>query len=502
MRSVLLAVHEDVQASFLRVLETARPESRLILATSPEQARDCFRTWQSELVIADVRLSLGGMLDFVGWLQQQHPDTQIIALCELDSFERVQRILRPDSADYLIQPFAPAALAQLLDSIQERSQALAESGLSIRPVIDRASGADEPGRVAALLEKLAAGTADEACRQSLSSLFPAPQGCALLLSCLDKASLYASYDILQTYLGGSSGVLCGVDEAHLQILALVWLAPHRHTEWLRQQLTAASAHLRYASGASICVGVSLPHEDLIAQGQRAFEQAAAALAYRFYAEEGCIVLYEDNALALRQDLPALEPWAKTLEKALSEGNGSAAQAALSRMFVLMDSWPRIPPQRVLRYVHHLLQRLIRQYAGEEAEALSGQALGFVEESRRLPELAKAASRVVAALLLPASEGRKLSLCLEALAHDPCQPLTLYEAAQRYGIPADELDEGILAKTGLPFTLYQRKKRIELSQKMLEAGQLPLSVIAAQVGYPDIAHFGRAYQRVLGEALPG
>ena len=502
MRSILLAVHQDAQAAFQNVLEASRPDLQQVVALSPAQARDAFLTWQSELVIVDARLSLGGMLDFVGWLQRQSPDTQIIALCELDSFAQVQRVLRPDTADYLIHPFRPEELLRLLSSLEERRAVLQELSASLRPVIDRARDEAVEARCLHLICGLAEGSLSRQEQDELRAKLQAPGGAALIAAAPDPDGMDAASDILETYLGGVMGIRIARDTERNQLLALVWISPQHHTEWLRKQLIAAVEHLRYARGVALDIGVSLMFGDLIKEGAKAFEQAAQAFSYRFYHTQGSVTQQEDNAFAPRQGLPDLDPIADAVEKAGAAGKGLEAREALERMIQQIDTWPRPQPQRVRRYMQRLSQRLIYTYGGEAAQSLAEQATAAFSASQSLAALAEAAQRTVQALLPKREDiGEAVALCMESLQRDPALPLSLEEAAQRCCVDPQALDEGIRRSTGLSFLLYQRQLRIAKAQGLFDQTDLPLAAVSEQAGYADPAHFARVYQKVTGSLPP-
>lgn len=52
-------------------------------------------------------------------------------------------------------------------------------------------------------------------------------------------------------------------------------------------------------------------------------------------------------------------------------------------------------------------------------------------------------------------------------------------------------------TGMPPHQWQMARRIELSQHLLEAGELSIAQIAAQMGFSDQAHFTKAFRQAVG-----
>jgi transcriptional regulator GlxA family with amidase domain len=90
--------------------------------------------------------------------------------------------------------------------------------------------------------------------------------------------------------------------------------------------------------------------------------------------------------------------------------------------------------------------------------------------------------------------RRVEACLVAR---HAEPLTLDELATLAHVSVRTLQRRFLAATGMTPIQYQQAVRIERAKALLEAGQLAVSEVAAQVGYQDRVAFGRLFKKAAG-----
>ena len=78
-----------------------------------------------------------------------------------------------------------------------------------------------------------------------------------------------------------------------------------------------------------------------------------------------------------------------------------------------------------------------------------------------------------------------------------EPLVLGELAQRFFINVSYCGELFKTVTGETFTHYVRRRRLEQACDLLEHTALPLTQIAARVGYADLPYFSRVFTASYG-----
>ncbi len=111
-----------------------------------------------------------------------------------------------------------------------------------------------------------------------------------------------------------------------------------------------------------------------------------------------------------------------------------------------------------------------------------------------------------ALLRPRPEAAPLSrtdLALERFARTLEEHLTeehpLVEWARLANLSPAYLARQFRRRYGETLARYIRRKRIERAQALLQATQLPVKVIGAQVGYPDPQHFNKRFREITGSS---
>ncbi|HTO31883.1 MAG TPA: AraC family transcriptional regulator [Pararhizobium sp.] len=76
-------------------------------------------------------------------------------------------------------------------------------------------------------------------------------------------------------------------------------------------------------------------------------------------------------------------------------------------------------------------------------------------------------------------------------------IRLEELATLTGLSQSYFSHAFKASTGLPPHQWQMKARIGRARQLMLNGDLPMSVIAAETGFADQAHFTRVFRKVVG-----
>lgn len=78
-------------------------------------------------------------------------------------------------------------------------------------------------------------------------------------------------------------------------------------------------------------------------------------------------------------------------------------------------------------------------------------------------------------------------------------IRLEELAALTGLSQSYFSHAFKASTGLPPHQWQMKARIERAKQLMLRGELPMSVVAAETGFADQAHFSRVFRKTVGAA---
>ena len=148
-----------------------------------------------------------------------------------------------------------------------------------------------------------------------------------------------------------------------------------------------------------------------------------------------------------------------------------------------------------------LETSMRFAASEAALARAGGAtvlgklseLLFIEAVRRYTETLPANERGWLAGLRDRFVGRALSLMHARPAH----PWTVDALGRQVGLSRSALAQRFTALLGQPPMQYLARWRLQLAARQLRGGDVPLAVVAEDVGYESEAAFNRAFKREFG-----
>lgn len=76
-------------------------------------------------------------------------------------------------------------------------------------------------------------------------------------------------------------------------------------------------------------------------------------------------------------------------------------------------------------------------------------------------------------------------------------ITIDDLARTFHTNRTTLTERMRAATGVPAMTYLTRLRIRLATALLHDTQVPISEIAARVGFTDMTHFGRTFRKLTG-----
>ena len=78
-----------------------------------------------------------------------------------------------------------------------------------------------------------------------------------------------------------------------------------------------------------------------------------------------------------------------------------------------------------------------------------------------------------------------------------EPLTLEEVAERVNLTEAYFSVLFKKETGEGFAKYLASVRLDMAKRMLRETSLPVAEICRQVGYNDVKHFSRIFERNSG-----
>jgi AraC family transcriptional regulator len=80
-----------------------------------------------------------------------------------------------------------------------------------------------------------------------------------------------------------------------------------------------------------------------------------------------------------------------------------------------------------------------------------------------------------------------------------RPLTIKELASRCQISHNQLTRILKQQTGETPAILLGRLRTDRAKELLSYSDLPIKVIAAEVGYPDLQHFNKVIRQRFGRS---
>ncbi|HJV82179.1 helix-turn-helix transcriptional regulator [Noviherbaspirillum sp.] len=167
------------------------------------------------------------------------------------------------------------------------------------------------------------------------------------------------------------------------------------------------------------------------------------------------------------------------------------KAKLRALYVHADASPFKGEECEVLEVSSLLRELIlafaQVHAGEEREALLSSLI--------LDELARSRTQPIRVAL---PDDKRLKALCELLIADPASPHTLDELAAQVGASGRTLARLFERELGMSFSQWRQQVRLAHAAPLIARG-LPLSHVAAELGYASQSAFSAMFKKTFGQS---
>ena len=100
---------------------------------------------------------------------------------------------------------------------------------------------------------------------------------------------------------------------------------------------------------------------------------------------------------------------------------------------------------------------------------------------------------------PALEDDLLSVCRSYITQNISQPISIEKLSELSKIPANQIRQTFIKRTGMELTEYQQRLRIDRAISMLGDYGISLEEIAQQLGYENTGDLGVQFKRITGQS---
>jgi len=482
-----LVVEDEPQArkGLAGLLAQHNSQDSVEVAMNGREALEKIRKRVPDVIITDIRMPEMDGLELIETVQATPNAIRWIVLSAFADFEYARRAVHLGVLEYLVKPVSAAELLGVIDAIQRKGPTLAE-------------------KTAALLEAETAQGADA--EAVFERLFPTPGvtgqvAAARIPVGADGLRTLRRLDNLVADLGvRDRTAFRGTDPRNLWIF-FPSPADLSFDQTLAAALTKEFQDLLPLGLVTALLSVDSP-TDLTTVGSRVpslwkwsvVRPETALLTEREIGSQrtvelkACPVLLETRALAaLRHADPvALKGVLENFLDLVKSGNHSPADARRAAVGLVLS-------------LLNLLKELDLHRYDEAADL---RLLERLETATTFPEFA-----VTLLGLCPLAESGKAPMepgggiqvrkAVELINTFFAERLSLEEVARKVGLSPEYLSDLIQERTGLRFSAYLARVRLEEAKRLLVREDKKVREIAALCGYPDAGYFSRIFRAATG-----
>ena len=240
----------------------------------------------------------------------------------------------------------------------------------------------------------------------------------------------------------------------------------------------------------------------------AFEEARCALNYRILLGEPDIIHYEKIHNIEPKNAVLPEETLRQLEEAVDTMDDASCQRLLDQIFAEWKSRSDMTLEQVRIAALNILLTGIRkipsvqfqlnEYLGKNLFTLEG--LNQFESLEQLKNWILNVLKSMNEMMLHSAAGENPDLIEESkkyIRQHFTEEISLKEVADRFFINASYFSTLFKKKTGMNYQSYVTKLRVDLAKKLLAEPEMRIYEICETVGYTDMKHFNRVFERETG-----
>lgn len=480
-------------------------------------ARVSLQRQRADVMLCDIEMPVENGLDLLKWMREQGMETRCIFLTAHAKFHYAQEAIHYGGFDYIVQP---APYTQIAHAVQKavndvQSSQMAQELQRWGEIFDKR----QSGIAANLLRDHLGGTVRPEDLESFEELGLVPlrtQDAWLIL--IQPLRWEEECKLLEwNLLSYAVGNICGDVFPSEEVLSLVCAMPETHCLALalqsrtQEELDSETLASRLAYLQSACEHYLHFTSALYPGGPQPFRRAAglwqiltARCGANVTLQSG--IFWAEPQQAAGADPPFHNTQIASWQRLLQEGYASAAEQEALQLLDSLAAAGQLNRATLQCFYQDYMQMLFNALK-QDRERLHAmfqepEALELYRSGMKNVHTMRALIRHVTAALNSASAEEEHSVVEQVcryIAQHLESELRREELAQVAHLSPDYLTRIFKRETGQTLKEYVVRQKLQEAQSLLRTTSLPISLIAAKVGYSNFSHFSNSYRKAYGRS---
>nr|WP_238357619.1 response regulator [Cohnella zeiphila] len=479
-------------------------------------AQAAIRQHRPDVVLLDVQMPMRNGVEVAKYAREHHEDIQVVMLSSFDSYEYVRETLMNGAVDYLLKHRTDAAaLLNVLRTIKNRA----------KKQLERKENDDRTTRMWTAVSPLVAQsyireTVTGVSQSGLQELSPLNElerwnNLKLVVAEIPNFDFVTSRytDIQKNKLLTSISDICqqSIEEyakgyaAYIEkgrFVLLVSFEKHRSESAIFQELQSMQQRIEqslrmYLGIHAVSASSSLPNG--MSRLADCYQAICGRLERTHRPGEAASGLKADQpivTLTIRQE--------KDLLSAIELGDGDQIDGQIERIFEGLNAADSGTVQFVMSELLHVAEKLSGK-SGRDTQWVTAEMKEMLSNSRLEPRdfcewFQSLFQRIARQIHSDGTANSYSPHVREAIGYihkHYRQAISLEEAASRAGITASYLSRLFKEETGIAFTEYLNRHRIEIGKQLLAEGQTKAKTIYGKIGFNNYSYFIKVFKDIVG-----
>lgn len=261
------------------------------------------------------------------------------------------------------------------------------------------------------------------------------------------------------------------------------------------------------TGEMVSLGIGTPHRS-VSGIKKSYEEALCALNYKVVRGPGSLVYYGEIRDILKTPSHIAQEDVKELERCMNEMDSEGLSKVVESIFRKLGKMEALSPEVLQATAINLvlsgiskmpfMQLQLNEYLGKNILSLDN--IAKFQTMEQLKNWIINVLQGMNELMLKQSMPEKRDVIEESkeyIARHFEQDITLNEISERFFINPYYFSQLFKKRTGVTYQKYLTGIRISRAKKLLEETDLKLFEISEMVGYSDVNHFRRVFEKYEG-----